>query len=88
MKPVFTTDHLEGYCEYIRAARRQAQAELENALLKEMIVDLIEAGGNAVHAMFVAGGEPKWRHPSERERLMQLSDALHDAFSKLSKVRP
>lgn len=83
-RPVFINDHLEGVYESVRASRRQAQAELENAILREMLVDLIEAGGNAVHAMFEAGGEPKWRHPGERESLIKLSDALHAAFAKIS----
>lgn len=81
---VFTNDHLEGVYESVRADRRQAELQLENARLREMLVDLIEAGGNALHVMFEAGGEPKWRVPEERERLIAMSDKFREAFKTIS----
>ncbi|MGR9413133.1 hypothetical protein [Rhizobium leguminosarum] len=83
-RPVFINDHLEGVYESVRASRRQAQTELDNAMLKEMIVDLIEPAGHALHVLFISGGEPKWRIPEERDALIKLSDALHVAFTKIS----
>lgn len=83
-RTVFINDHLEGVYESVRAARRQAELELEVSRLRETIVDLIEAGGSALHATFEAGGEPKWRVPEERERMIALSDKLREAFKKVS----
>ncbi|NTG07207.1 hypothetical protein [Rhizobium rhizogenes] len=85
-RPIFINEHLEGFYGAVRSAREKAEVDLENAQLKEVIVGLLSAGGHALHAMFEAGGEPKWRHPSERESLIELSDALHDAFAKISEA--
>lgn len=83
-REVFINDHLEGVYESVRAARRQAELQLETAQLRETIVDLIEAGGTALHTMFEAGGEPKWRVPEEREHMIALSEAIRTAFKKIS----
>lgn len=83
-REVFRNDHLEGVYESVRAARRQAELQLELAQMREALVDLIEAGGGALHTMFEAGGEPKWRVPQERERMIALSEALRSAFKKIS----
>lgn len=79
-REVFFNDHLEGLYESIRADRRKAEADLESAKLREALVDVIEVGGNALHVIFRAGGEPKWRVPEEREQLVQLSNALRIAL--------
>lgn len=81
---VFTNEHLEGVYESVRADRRQAELQLENAKLKEAIVDLLDAGGHALHVMFEAGGEPKWRVPEERAGLIALSDKLKETFKMIS----
>lgn len=81
---VFINDHLEGVYESVRADCRQAELQLENAKLRVMIVDLIQAGGSALHVMFEAGGEPKWRVPEERERLLELSDVLRSSFKEIA----
>lgn len=83
-REVFRNDHLEGVYESVRADRRHAELRLENAMLRETVIDLIEAGGTALHTVFIAGGEPKWRVPEERERLIALSDTLREAFKKIS----
>ena len=80
-RPVFINEHLEGAYESVRATRRHAETQLENAVLREALIDLIEAGGNAMHALLVSGGEPKWRHDAERESVMALNEALHAALS-------
>lgn len=83
-REVFRNDHLEGVYESVRADRRYAELKLENAVLREALIEIIEAGGTALHVMFVAGGEPKWRLPEERERLIALSEAIRAAFKNIS----
>lgn len=82
---VFTAEHLEGQFEAIKLEQDRAALILENAVLRATIVRVLEAGGHALHAIFVSGDEVKWRHPSQREALIDLSNALRSAHSHISK---
>lgn len=73
---VFTTDDVED--DLARAIQREKDA-LENlqwATANVSTVRIMHIAGNALHALFMAGDEPKWKHPCQRESLMELSDAL------------
>lgn len=55
-KSVFTNEHLQGVYAQVRSERQMAEANLELAKLREMVMDLVEAGGSVMHSTFVSGG--------------------------------
>ncbi len=81
---VFTAEYCEGQYEIIRKQQEIAVLNLENAVLKATIATILQIGGNALHSLFEAGGEPKWRHPSEREAFIDLSNTLESAHRQIT----
>lgn len=84
MTRVFTSEYREGIYAVIRRDAEQAALRLEVALLKASVADLLQEAGNALHAIFVAGDEPKWKHPSQRDHLIDLSAMLETLHQKIT----
>lgn len=76
MIKVFTAEYSEGEYALIRTEQDVASLKLDIAVLRASVTRILEIGGNALHSCFVAGGEPKWTDSSQREGLIELSDAL------------
>lgn len=83
-RKVFTAEYCEGQYELIKKQQEISVLQLENAVLKATIAGILQAGGYALHAVFEAGGEPKWRSTSERDRLIELSDVLKAAHRQIT----
>ncbi|MDO9416999.1 hypothetical protein [Pararhizobium sp.] len=85
MNRVFTAEYCEG--QYALIAKEQVHAKLflEIATLKALSSRVLEAGGGALHNLFVAGEEPKWADESQRAQLIELSDCLEALHEKITK---
>ncbi len=81
---VFTADYSSAEFEEIRHNQAIAILNLENEILKVTIVNILEAGGAALHSVFEAGDEPKWKDQSQRNSLLELSDVLHAANRQIT----
>jgi hypothetical protein len=81
---IFTSEYREGFYAMIRQEQNEAVLRLEIATLRASIANILQAGGNALHAVFVGGDEPKWKHPCQREHLIELSDMLDAIHQQLA----
>lgn len=72
----YSSEYREDEYESLRNDQVAARLRLELALLRASIADVLELGGALLHGCFQSGSEPKWTHPSQREDLEKLSDAL------------
>lgn len=77
---VFTNDYLQFEVE-------QAAVEAHRAIIKLNLLKVLDAAGHALHCNFVSGDEAKWKHESQRQSLLDLSDACKAALEKLAKGR-
>jgi hypothetical protein len=77
MSGIFTGEYMEGEVKL-------ARAEAHQAALRASMLELLMAAGNALHSNFVSGDEAKWKHPSQRESLIELSDACHAVLAQMN----
>ena len=83
MQEVFTNEYLCFDAAAIDREVLEASKGMEIANLRHTIMEILDAAGGALHSNFVSGDEPKWKHPSQRESLIQLSNLLEDVHKDL-----
>lgn len=74
MEHVFTSEYMEFDID-------SARADVEIAKLRLTLLEVLHAAGVALHSNFVGGDEAKWQHPSQRESLIELSNACKLAMA-------
>lgn len=85
---VYTGEYREAEFARVKADEDLQEMRLDLASLRSLCARVLQTGGLALHCNFVAGDEPKWKDPSQRESLIELSSLFEELHDKITGREP
>lgn len=83
IEEVFCDDDMTEAMAVAIQFEKDAERLHEEAVMFRSVAEVMHVAGGALHSVFMAGDEPKLKHTSQREHLIDLSNALKSLHRKL-----